>query len=200
MRARLALLRLLLPLLAGALAACDTPPTREPFPKLTYGYLAPFRLAVDHVDVVDAYRPPMTAPNVEQDFPVSPAATAAEWGRDRLAATGGSTSRAVYTVLRGDAVETHLAQEDSGGMFSDFNVPQSDRYDLTIAVRLQIIDPDGKVKASVDATATRSRTVAQDATLNDRERVWFSLTEQTMKELNASLEKAIPQYLGSYLR
>ena len=184
--------------LAGLLVACDTPPTREPFAKLTYTYLKPYRLAVGRIDIVDAYRPPLAAPNVEQSFPVSPSGTAAQWGRDRLIAVGGP-DRAVYTVLRGDAIETHLPV-NSGGMFSDFENPQSERYDLTIAVRLQIIEPGGRVAATVDAKATRSITVAQDATLNDRERTWFTLTEQTMKDLNATLEKSIPLYLGAYLR
>ena len=188
---------LILPL-AGVLAACDTPPTREPFAKLTFTYLKPYRLAVSRVDVVDAYRPPLAPPNVEQSFPVSPSGTAAQWGRDRLIAVGGP-DRAIYTVLRGDAIETHLPV-NSGGMFSDFENPQSERYDLTIAVRLQIIEPGGRVAATVDARATRSITVAQDATLNDRERTWFTLTEQTMKDLNATLEKSIPLYLGAYLR
>lgn len=188
---------LILPL-AGVLAACDTPPTREPFAKLTYTYLKPYRLAVSRVDIVDAYRPPLAPPNVEQSFPVSPSGTAAQWGRDRLIAVGGP-DRAVYTVLRGDAIETHLPV-NSGGMFSDFENPQSERYDLTIAVRLQIIEPGGRVAATVDARAARSITVAQDATLNDRERTWFTLTEQTMKDLNATLEKSIPLYLGAYLR
>ena len=188
---------LLLPL-ASLLAACDTPPTRQPFAKLTYTYLKPYRLAVGRVDVVDAYRPPLAPPHVEQSFPVSPSGTAAQWGHDRLVAVGG-TGRAVYTVLRGDAIDTRLSVNNSG-MFSDFENPQSERYDLTIAVSLQIIAPDGRVAATVDAKATRSITVAEDATLNDRERTWFTLTEQTMKDLNGQLEKSIPQYLGSYLR
>src|SRR5205814_9752260 len=102
------LLALVLLLALGSLSACNTPPSREPFPKLTYGHLAPYRLTVGRVDVVDAYTPPMALPNVEQNFPISPAATAEQWGRDRLKAVGGPR-RAVYTVLRADAVETHLA-------------------------------------------------------------------------------------------
>src|ERR1700686_1871954 len=87
------------------LTACNTPPTREPFPKLTYGHLPPYRLAVASVDGVDEYPPRLTPPNVEQNFPISPAATAEQWGHDRLQAIGGSR-HAVYTVLRADAVET----------------------------------------------------------------------------------------------
>jgi hypothetical protein len=186
-------------LLAGALSACNTPPTRAPFPKLTYAHLPPYRLAVARVEIVEQYRSPMVPPNVEQNFPDSPSATAEQWGRDRLQAVGG-TARAVYTVLRGDATETHLAGDQGSGLFGDFTIPQSERYDLNIAVRLQIIDPSGRVTATVNASATRSRTVAADATLNDRERVWFDMTEQAMNDLNASLDKGIPVYMQAYLR
>jgi hypothetical protein len=189
---------MLLVALAG-LAACNTPPSREPFPKLTYVHLPPYRLAVGRVDIVEAYHSPMKAPNIEQNFPVSPAATAEQWAHDRLQAVGGP-GRAVYTVLRADALETHLAGDQGTGLFGDFTIPQSERYDLNIAVRLQIVDANGRSIASVDASATRSRTVAADATLNDRERVWFDMTEQAMVDLNASLDKSIPQYMRAYLR
>lgn len=190
---------LMLVLLLGILGACNTPPTREPFPKLTYSYLPPFRLAVARVDVVDQYRPALAPPYIEQQFPISPAGTAEQWGHDRLQAVGGAGT-AVYTVLRGDAIDVHLADDDSGGLFGQFTVPQSDRYDLTIAVTLRILDPSGRVVASVNARALRSHTVAADATLNDRERLWFDMTEATMKDLNGQLEKSIPLYLQAYLR
>jgi len=190
---------LVLALLLGVLGACNTPPTREPFPKLTYSYLPPFRLAVARVEVVDQYHPPLAPPYVDQQFPVSPAGTAEQWGHDRLKAVGGS-GRAVYTVLRADAIDVHLVNTESGGLFGQFTVPQSDRYDLTIAVKLQIFDPSGRVMASVNARALRSNTVAADVTLNDRERLWFDMTEATMKDLNGQLEKSIPLYLQAYLR
>jgi len=186
-------------LLLAALGACNTPPTREPFPKLTYSYLPPFRLAVARVEVLDQYHPPLAPPYIEQQFPVSPAGSAEQWGHDRLLAVGGS-GQAVYTVLRGDAIDVHLESNDSGGLFGQFTVPQSDRYDLTIAVKLEIFDDSGRVVASVNARAIRSHTVAADATLNDRERLWFDMTEATMKDLNGQLEKSIPLYLQAYLR
>jgi len=190
---------LILVAMLGVLGGCDTPPSREPFPKLTYSYLPPFRLAVGQVSVVDQYHPPLSQPYIEQQFPISPAETAAQWGHDRLQAAGGSGT-AVYTVLRGDAIDVHLNNDDSSGMFGQFTTPQSDRYDLTIAVKLEILDPSGRVVASVHANATQSHTVAADATLNDRERLWFDMTEATMKDLNSQLEKSIPLYLQAYLR
>jgi len=187
-------------LIAGLLAACDTPPSREPFAKLTYAYLPPFRLAVGRIEVVESYRPINTPPHVELEFPVSPTQTAAQWGHDRLQAAGGA-DRAVYTVLRGDALETRLPASESGGLLGSFDTPPpAERYDLTIAVRLQIVEPGGRVAATVDGTVSRSRTVGDDATLNDRERGWFEMTERAMKDLNDQLEKSIPVYLHNYLR
>src|SRR5579871_1334862 len=71
---------LILVAMLGVLGGCDTPPSREPFPKLTYSYLPPFRLAVGQVSVVDQYHPPLSQPYIEQQFPISPAETA-EIGR-----------------------------------------------------------------------------------------------------------------------
>src|SRR4029077_5188154 len=88
-RMRIALRLLSALIFTSLLAGCDTPPTRGTFPKLTYAYLTPFRLAGSRAAIVAASPPPLAAPNVEQSFPVSPSGTAAQWGRDRLIAVGG---------------------------------------------------------------------------------------------------------------
>ncbi|MBL6936164.1 MAG: hypothetical protein ISR48_12220, partial [Alphaproteobacteria bacterium] len=49
------------------------------------------------------------------------------------------------------------------------------------------------------AHAVRTQTVAEDSTLDERERVWFAMTEALMKELNATLEANIPKHLGKFL-
>ncbi len=46
---------------------------------------------------------------------------------------------------------------------------------------------------------SRSRTLREDATINDRERMWFDLTEALMGDFNAELEKNIRQYVSGYL-
>ena len=50
------------------------------------------------------------------------------------------------------------------------------------------------------AQASRSRTVAEDATLAQKEKVLFDLVEATMTEINTEFEKQIRQYLGRYVR
>ena len=45
----------------------------------------------------------------------------------------------------------------------------------------------------------RTRTVREDASLHDRKRIWFEMTEALMKDFNAEMEKNIRQHLGGYL-
>src|SRR3546814_2994630 len=57
--------------------------------------------------VIDAYRSPGTAPNVEHLFPSPPATAMARWASDRLEAVGTNGS-AIFTILRADVVEVLL--------------------------------------------------------------------------------------------
>jgi hypothetical protein len=75
---------------------------------------------------------------------------------------------------------------------------QSDRYDLWITVNLAV--RSGGKSGAVTAKAARSQTVIEDMTLNQREGVLFNLLDVTMKDVNAQMEKLIPQYLGGFLR
>ena len=49
-------------------------------------------------------------------------------------------------------------------------------------------------------TVTRSQTVPENMTLNQREVVLFNLLDAAMKDLNARLEASIPQYMGPLIR
>ena len=48
--------------------------------------------------------------------------------------------------------------------------------------------------------AERSRTVAEDVSLIDREKVWFEMTEAMMNDLNASLQRQINEHLRAFVR
>ena len=184
-------------LLLAAVAACSTPPKREQFAELTYAHLAPFRLDVAVVDVIDETRPTTAAPHVAHLFPVAPATAAARWAKDRLVAVGASGS-ALYTVVEASAVEAPL--ERTTGLKGMFTIDQSERYDAAIEVRLSVQKPAGQPSAAITVRAERSQTVPEDATLNERERVWFDLTEKLMTDLDARLEAEIRRTLAAFLR
>jgi len=170
------------------LAACTTPPPQNAFPDITFAHETPIRLDVREVSVEQAYKAPLTPPNVEHLFPVRPGQAAARWPRDRLVAAG-STRRARYIVREASVVESSL--EQSGGLTGMLTTEQSERYDARIVVEVQIIAEDGRVEGSLTAKAERSRSVPEDISLNERERVWFKMTEDLMKELDAQLEQTI---------
>ncbi len=176
--------------LVGALllAACTTPPPQSRFPEITFKHLPPIRLDVRDISVEDEYRAPGTPPNVEHLFPARPAAAAAAWGRDRLLAAG-ATGHLRYVVRDASAVEESLKTKT--GLSGVLTVDQSERYTLNIVVELHMTADDGRSEGTATARVERSITAPEDATLADREKIWFRLVDDAMKELNAQLEKTI---------
>lgn len=180
---------------AGSLAGCNTPPSRYEFPELTYAHLPPIRLDVAVVDVVDSYHPPMMEPNVEHLFPVPPARAMERWARDRLVAAG-NNGAALFTILRADVIEVPL--ERTTGIKGVFTVDQSYRYDASLEIRLDAENTSGLRRGTITAQARRSQTVAEDMTLNERERLWFEMTELLMRDIGAEIEKNIDKYLAAF--
>jgi hypothetical protein len=187
---------LLLPALA-VLGACDTPPMRQSFATLTFEDRPQIRLDVAHVEIVDAYNAPGVAPYVDHLFPQKPEDVAEAWGRDVLRAAG-ERGMATYTII--DATATQTALPRSTGLSQMFRAEQSDRYDLHIEVKLEVGNPLLASTGYVSAIANRSQTVAEDMTLNEREAVWFQMTESAMRELDQKLEAAIKDTLKPFVR
>jgi len=181
-------------LMALTLASCNTPPDRQQFPEITFQHLQPFRLDVASVRIVDAYAAD-PANDIGSQFPEAPEAVARQWGEDRLLAVG-SQGEAIYTITLAKATQTPLRR--STGMSAMTHKDQSDRYDLQITVNLEL--RAGGKSGAVTAQAARSQTVREDMTLNQREGVLFKLLDVTMRDINAQMEKVIPQYLGGFVR
>lgn len=186
-----------LPSLALVAAACDTPPRRQSFATLTFQDRPNIRLDVAQIEIIEAYKAPGAAPHVDHLFPQKPLDVAASWGRDVLRAVG-QRGMATYTILDASATETKLPR--STGLTQVFKTEQSDRYDLTIAVRLELGNPLLQSTGIAEASARRSQTVAENMTLNQREAVWFQMTESAMRELDQKLETAIRDKLRLFVR
>lgn len=178
-------------------SACDTPPKRQTFATLTFQDRPQLRLDVAQIEIVQAYKAPGQAPNVDHLFPQKPLDVATAWGRDVLRAVG-QRGMATYTILDASAIETDLPR--STGLTQVFKTEQSQRYDLKIAVRLEMGNPLLLTTGSAEASATRSQTVAENMTLNQREAVWFQMTESAMRELDQKLEAAIRDKLRVFVR
>jgi hypothetical protein len=178
------------------LAACTAPePPR--FGPISFADEPVYRLDVAEIVVEDRHDRSDEPPAVGHRFQTPPWEAARIWADERLHATGGSLRTAHYIIERANATETPLPRTTGvGGMFVR---EQSDRYDIDIAVRLEIRDPSGQELAFVAAQAQRYRTVREDVTYNERRRIWHELTRSTMADVGAELDGVIGKHLARYL-
>lgn len=177
-------------------AGCvDAPPVPE-FALITFADKPKIVLAVGTVEVVDNYLPPGRRPNVEHEFPVRPAAMLASWAADRLAPSGGAAT-VRFIINDASAIETPL--ETVKGLKGLFKDQQAHRYDLAVEVRVEITE-GGFVRGFAEARAESSRTASESISLNDRERMYYEMTQAAGQAIDAELEKNIRQYLAAYLR
>lgn len=185
-------------LLAGTLVAgCSTAPELPKFPDLTYDYLGVMAFDVQEVEIIDAYRPPLKEPNIEHKVPAPPALAMRRWAVDRLAGTGNPDRRGVFTIQQAALTETRLPR--TRGVRGVVTNDQSERYDLTLTGQLELHEGRSRVGIAT-ATVTRSRTVAEDITLNDRDRAVFEMVEQAMLDFDKEMEASILRFLRPYMR
>jgi hypothetical protein len=183
-------------LVVSSLASClATAPTLV-FPELTFQHLKPLSLNVAKLEIVSAYKPSMSAPNVDHLFHMSPAGALDRWTEDRLRAVG-KNGLALFTILEASVTETPLDMKK--GIIGTFTKDQSERYDAILEAKLEIFDDDGLSIGFARAKATRSVTVSEDASVNQREQVWFHLTEELVRDIDKELETNISIYLSRWL-
>ncbi|MGH6717876.1 MAG: hypothetical protein ACREER_01040 [Alphaproteobacteria bacterium] len=180
-----------------ALGACQSSPPPQRLADITFSHLPPFALDVATVEFVERFVAPLEPPHVESQFVVTPAGAARRWVEDRLAAAGtGRTARA--TLLDASATEHALATQ--GGVSGFFTDEQDKRYDVALDMLIEIIAPDGRlVEAHVRASAGGSTTVAEAATLDERDGALHRLTEEVIQALDRELDAGIRRHLADYL-
>lgn len=182
---------------AFAVVSCAQPLPSDPLPELTFAHLEPIELAVGSIEIVEVYIPPLKAPNVEHTFSISPQDAARRWAEQKLRAVGGD-GQARFLIQDAAVVETALETEE--GIRGAFTTNQSERYDATIEVTLEIRDDRGFQRAFATARAERSQTVPEDLTVRERQIAFFELTEGLMADLIAELETQVGQHLSTYVR
>lgn len=188
-----------LALLLGALllSGCTKPPPpAAQFAEITFQQFPRFNFAVGRIDIVREYVPPATPPNVDHLFPVPPAQMAERWARDRLAAAGGP-GELRYIIKRASAVETQLPR--TTGIRGAFTNDQTQRYEAVVEVEIEVRNERGYRDGIATGRAERRRSVGEDISLAERERVWFAMTEELGRDLNLELERGIQGALGRFL-
>ncbi len=178
------------------LGGCETSAPSSQFPELTYGHLGTITLDVARIDVESRYIPPMKAPNVEHRAPVAPYTAIRQWAGQRLKAAG---RRNVATLVILDASIREVRLPVKGGLKGFLTTQQSARFDGRAAVLLEIRNAGGRQLAFATARATRSMTLAEGASIAQREKVLFALTEDLVADINRRLEREARQHLKTYI-
>jgi len=182
--------------LAVGLAACAAPPAGE-FPTIGFENRPVIALDVAEVVVDRQYRPPNDAANAEAALPESPTEIVARWADQRLEPVG-AVGRATVTVEEASLREEDLAR--TRGLQGVFTIDQAQRYRMRLAVRIDAANPDLRTDGYVRSVAERSTTVAENATVAEREQALFDLTEKTIRDLDAQLETNLRANLGPLVR
>jgi len=149
------------------------------------------------VEIVETYRPPLAEPHVEHRMPLAPAPTLRRWAEDRLVAAGGSGARARFVIEDARVTETELPR--TPGITGLFTTDQGQRYDLRLAAAVEVLEGTA-VAARAAAVTTQRRSIAENATLNEREALWFAMVEQATADLTAELERRMRENLARYIR
>ncbi|MCR9219559.1 MAG: hypothetical protein NXI21_04970 [Alphaproteobacteria bacterium] len=179
-----------------ALAACETRVETPRYADITFAHQAQIALDVAEIEVVRVYRPTAQPPNVEVEFPVSPLDTAARWAVDRLRAVG-SSGRATVRILDASVVERPLDKTE--GVTGLFTTDQAERYEARFFVELSAEDANRGIAAQTTAEVSRSRTAPEGLTLNEREALWYEMTEKLAGDLDRQMSANIRAHMGAFL-
>ena len=185
-------------LFAGMLlTGCAVKTTSAPEVSLTFMNRPAIHLNVGKIQVVNRYQMPLKPPLVEHLMPVAPGAGVERWAMDILRA-GGSGNTAVLTIH--DASVTEISLQQKPGLKALLTLDQAQRYDARLRATLEIRDVNGQQRGQVEVEVTRSQTVPENITLNQRTAVWFQMVEGLLADFAAQMELQVRKDLGTFLR
>jgi hypothetical protein len=178
--------------LALTLAGCSHEPPPARFPDIRFNTEPPIQLDVARVELVSSFQPSFHPPEVEYEFPVPPQRALENLCKDRLQAISPSSRRiARFTIVDAKVMEGQLPLKE--GLKADFTTQQAQRYDGQVEIRLDIYDENGTVVRTATARAARTRTVAEDITPNERDKVWYEMSD----ELAHAADQVLEQYINA---
>lgn len=179
------------------LSGCFTSEVRDEWPPLSYGTPAPVTVSAVRIDIIDAYRPPMGAPNVDHLFKVTPSQAAQELVRQKVLA-GGST-HLLRVIVEEASVRRQTLQQEKG-MLSLFSSEPEEKFDARVALRFELAEdlaPD-IVLGRASVVATRERTLKGGATLAEREKAYHGIVQALLEDLAQGVSTTVGGTFGKY--
>jgi hypothetical protein len=184
------------PVVALGLVAC-TPPGKPKYDDITFTHLPPIELNVAEIIIKTPYQESLEPPHVGEQFPVSPSRAARSWAEDRLRAVG-SSGTVTVTIIESGAVETELVR--TKGVTGLLTKDQAQSYEIAIEMTIEAVQPGGAHTGIAESRVTNKTSVAEDASVNERESIWYKLTHNTMNSFNENMERQIGKYLSEFMK
>jgi hypothetical protein len=181
----------------GLLAGCASPPPRPSFPDIRFTNERPLRIDAASIEVVKDFRPSFKSPEVEHLFPVPPELAIENWVHDRLQAVGTGRRVIVHII---DARVREVSLPTTSGLRGAFTTDQAERYDGTVEVRIDLVNERGFPERTVTAKASRSQSVPEGITANQRDQAWHDMTRAMMSYLDQELERQIRENFTFYVQ
>ncbi len=192
------MLKVLLVIVAGSLAvSCETADPVQRLPSISFAHKPAIRLDVGTIETVSTYVSPLKAPNVEHQFSVTPEDALRQWAKDRLVAVG-MAGRAVFTITKASVRVDNLKRTE--GVRGVFTTDQAERYTADIEAVIEVKDAGAQGTGYAEARVSLSRTIAENATLHEREKFWFDLTRDVANNFDSEMESVIKRHLVNWLR
>lgn len=163
-----------------------TPPQR-PVPEFDYAKYPPVLLDVSMIQVND-YIPTMQNGHVEHLMPTPLPSAAGEWARTRFKAVG-NTGTAFITIRDASVVGSSL--DRTSGIKGVFTIDQAERYDGVLVVEMRIEGREPEPNGNGVVKVERSQTISEDASLQQRDKLWTTMSEKMISDLDAATQRMI---------
>jgi hypothetical protein len=189
-----------LPLLATPLlaTACAEPPVPLSFPPISFAPRGTFRFEAARLEVAIEYQAPFAPPNVEHLFAQTPESALRRWASERIAVSGTGERFVRFVVLDARVTETNLPR--ATGIRATFTNEAAQQYDGRIEVAVEVRQQRANYRDGIAAAvAVRQRSVLENISLNDRERVWYDLTLEMMRDIDSELDRQVNANLTRFL-
>jgi len=179
--------------------ACEQVPPPPELPDITFAHLAPYQLAVGELQIESRFSSPMTPPHAEHKVPQSPETVLRRWADDRLKVTPGQTQAFARFIIL-DATVTEHALATDGTLKAVFTNEQELRYQAVAEASLEIRGMAGNFLGNATARVTRSITIPENATLNERDQALFDLVDRMMQNFNTEMDENIRLHLSQWVK
>ena len=186
-------------MMAAALVVGCTMATPEPrpLPALSYQKYPPIRINVARIQVVDKYAPSGQMPHIETQMALPLPDAVHQWAQRRFQAMG---QDGVLTITIDNAAMLAEDLNRSKGVRGVFTIDQAQRFSGAIHVSFSASDMSFGRSGNAQVEVKSSRTVAEDASLQQQDVVLANLTESLLTELDAATLRVWAEKLPSLMQ